>query len=120
MAPETVTGIINLVTVSMLRANRLGHVNRCIGLVISLRDLLAKVPSILIPCARMQCDQNNGLVLFVGTGGSSSRTQAEGSSHGAEADSNGRGAGEKHNYGPSLHDSQPRRLLRIRSSLLVL
>lgn len=43
IAPETVTAIFNLITTSMLRANRLGLVNRCIGTAIGLEQLLAKV-----------------------------------------------------------------------------
>jgi hypothetical protein len=43
LSSSTVTSIMNLVTTSMLRANRLGHTNRCIGTVISLEELLTKV-----------------------------------------------------------------------------
>lgn len=45
LSAETVTAIMHLVTMSMLRANRLGHTNRCIGTAISLESLLAKVTS---------------------------------------------------------------------------
>lgn len=43
LSAGTVTAIMHLVTMSMLRANRLGHTNRCIGTAISLESLLAKV-----------------------------------------------------------------------------
>ena len=43
MSPQMLTEILNLVTTSMLRANRLGHTNRCIGTCISLEALLNKV-----------------------------------------------------------------------------
>jgi hypothetical protein len=42
LTSETVTAIMHLVTMSMLRANRLGHTNRCIGTAISLESLLVK------------------------------------------------------------------------------
>jgi hypothetical protein len=38
--------MLNLVSVGMLRANRLGHVNRCIGAVIGLESLLQKILSL--------------------------------------------------------------------------
>jgi hypothetical protein len=40
---DSLDSIKKLVATSMLRANRLGHINRCIGLVISLENLLDKV-----------------------------------------------------------------------------
>lgn len=43
LSSSTVKAIMNLVTTSMLRANRLGHTNRCIGTVIGLENLLTKV-----------------------------------------------------------------------------
>jgi len=42
LSADTVTAIMHLITMSMLRANRLGHTNRCIGTAISLEGLLAK------------------------------------------------------------------------------
>lgn len=42
LSAETVTAINHLVSMSMLRANRLGHTNRCIGTAISLESLLVK------------------------------------------------------------------------------
>jgi hypothetical protein len=42
LSVETVTAINHLVSMSMLRANRLGHTNRCIGTAISLEGLLVK------------------------------------------------------------------------------
>jgi hypothetical protein len=46
LAPETIQEMLNLITISMLRSNRLGHTNRCIGIAISLEGLLQKVLSI--------------------------------------------------------------------------
>ena len=43
LSADTVRAIMHLITMSMLRANRLGHTNRCIGTAISLEGLLAKV-----------------------------------------------------------------------------
>jgi hypothetical protein len=43
LTPDAVKVIMHLVTLSMLRANRLGHTNRCIGTAISLESLLTKV-----------------------------------------------------------------------------
>ena len=43
LPPQTVRIIMSLVTVIMLRSNRLGQTNRCIGMVISLQGLLEKV-----------------------------------------------------------------------------
>lgn len=43
LSAGTLDAILSLVTMSMLRANRLGHTNRCIGTVISLISLLEKV-----------------------------------------------------------------------------
>lgn len=43
---DILDSILNLVTSSMLRANRLGHTNRCIGTVIGLESLLEKVCSV--------------------------------------------------------------------------
>ena len=43
LTPDTVNVMLNLVTMSMLRANRLGHTNRCIGITIGLDSLLRKV-----------------------------------------------------------------------------
>lgn len=43
LTKETVDVMFNLVTMSMLRANRLGHTNRCIGITIGLDSLLRKV-----------------------------------------------------------------------------
>ena len=43
LSADTLTAIMHLITMGMLRANRLGHTNRCIGTAISLESLLAKV-----------------------------------------------------------------------------
>jgi hypothetical protein len=43
LSAATLRSILSLVTTSMLRANRLGHTNRCIGTVIALESLLLKV-----------------------------------------------------------------------------
>jgi hypothetical protein len=43
---KSIQTMLNLVSVGMLRANRLGHVNRCIGAVIGLDALLQKVLSL--------------------------------------------------------------------------
>jgi hypothetical protein len=43
LSKETIAMIMNLVSICMLRANRLGHTNRCIGSVIVLEALLEKV-----------------------------------------------------------------------------
>jgi hypothetical protein len=40
---ETLTSVFHLVSVVMLRANRLGHTNRAIGIVIGLESLLKKI-----------------------------------------------------------------------------
>ena len=40
---ETIHTVLNLTAISMLRANRLGHTNRCIGSAISLEKMLATV-----------------------------------------------------------------------------
>jgi hypothetical protein len=45
---KTRTGITKLVTTCMLRANRVGHANRCIGAVISLENLLTKVRPLIV------------------------------------------------------------------------
>jgi thioredoxin-like negative regulator of GroEL len=42
LSASTLKSILSLVTLSMLRANRLGHTNRCIGTVIALEALLSK------------------------------------------------------------------------------
>lgn len=47
---ETVNTMFSLITTTMLRANRLGHVNRCIGAIIGLEALLQQVLS--VPVAR--------------------------------------------------------------------
>jgi len=46
LTPSALRCITHLVTLSMLRANRLGHVNRCIGTAISLESLLTKTLSV--------------------------------------------------------------------------
>ena len=43
VSSESISSMLSLVTISMLRANRLGHVNRCIGATIGLDTLLTKV-----------------------------------------------------------------------------
>ena len=43
LSADTLNAIMHLITMGMLRANRLGHTNRCIGTAISLESLLAKV-----------------------------------------------------------------------------
>lgn len=43
LSEESLESIKSLITIGMLRANRLGHINRCIGLVIGLENLLDKV-----------------------------------------------------------------------------
>lgn len=40
---NTLQVLLHLVTITMLRANRLGHTNRCIGTAINLEELLVKV-----------------------------------------------------------------------------
>jgi len=40
---KTLQVLLHLITITMLRANRLGHTNRCIGTAINLEELLSKV-----------------------------------------------------------------------------
>ena len=44
---NTLQVLLHLVTITMLRANRLGHTNRCIGTAINLEELLVKVMYII-------------------------------------------------------------------------
>jgi hypothetical protein len=43
LSTNTLAALFSLVMLSMLKANRLGHTNRCIGTVIGLESLLEKV-----------------------------------------------------------------------------
>ena len=45
LSPENIKTIMDLITVTMLRSNRLGHTNRCIGTAINLENLIDKVKS---------------------------------------------------------------------------
>ena len=51
---DTLRDVFNLVSIIMLRANRLGHTNRAIGVVIGLESLLKKV--LAIPLERRQAE----------------------------------------------------------------
>ena len=46
LSHETIDTMLTLITLTMFRANRLGHVNRCIGAIISLEGLLKKILSL--------------------------------------------------------------------------
>jgi thiol-disulfide isomerase/thioredoxin len=43
LSPSMIKEMMSLITISMLRSNRLGHTNRCIGIAISLEALLQKI-----------------------------------------------------------------------------
>lgn len=63
---NTVTAIMRLITLCMLRANRLGHTNRCIGTAISLEGLLNKVCYVL--CYNKYVDFFKLILLVMFTG----------------------------------------------------
>lgn len=43
LSSSTIKEMLSLITISMLRSNRLGHTNRCIGIAINLEALLQKI-----------------------------------------------------------------------------
>lgn len=59
LSPSTISEMLNLVSISMLRSNRLGHTNRCIGIAIGLETLLQKI--LQIPADQRQ---QQGLTLI--------------------------------------------------------
>lgn len=58
LPPTLLSDILNIITVCMLRANRLGHTNRCIGTVVSLELMLEKVITVLVETITMRCNCN--------------------------------------------------------------